>query len=116
LSISCGVYFNLEHVQEVEFNNDASHSLLIPEAQKQMVLSLATVHKNEGADFDDVIKGKGVGMVFLLHGEPGTGKTLTAGKLHLLSAHIARRLLINYPSLESVAEFSEHPLCTVTAG
>lgn len=27
---------------------------------------------------DDIIKGKGTGLILLLHGSPGTGKTLTA--------------------------------------
>jgi len=29
---------------------------------------------------EDVIEGKGNGLIMLLHGSPGTGKTLTAGK------------------------------------
>ncbi len=29
---------------------------------------------------DDLIAGKGNGLIMLLHGGPGTGKTLTAGK------------------------------------
>lgn len=37
------------------------------------------IHKDERLQFDDLIKGKGKGMIFLLHGEPGVGKTLTAG-------------------------------------
>jgi hypothetical protein len=76
--------FKVEHVQEIDFNLEAFRSLLIPKNQKQMVLSLVTVHENEQTDFDDVIKGKGVGMVFLLYGELGTGYTLTAGTFSFL--------------------------------
>lgn len=32
----------------------------------------------------DVIDGKGKGTVLLLHGPPGVGKTMTAGKMHLV--------------------------------
>lgn len=28
----------------------------------------------------DFVKGKGSGLIFLLHGKPGVGKTVTAGK------------------------------------
>lgn len=31
--------------------------------------------------WDDIIAGKGSGLTMLLRGGPGTGKTLTAGKL-----------------------------------
>lgn len=44
---------------------------------------------------DDLIAGKGSGLIMLLHGGPGTGKTLTA---------------------ESVAELAEMPLYSVTCG
>lgn len=44
---------------------------------------------------DDLIAGKGNGLIMLLHGGPGTGKTLTA---------------------ESVAEIAEMPLYNVTCG
>jgi ATP-dependent Lon protease len=43
----------------------------------------------------DIIEGKGNGLIILLHGGPGTGKTLTA---------------------ESVAEEAERPLYRVTGG
>lgn len=36
-----------------------------------------------GAQRKDLIAGKGNGLIMLLHGGPGTGKTLTAGKLHI---------------------------------
>jgi AAA+ superfamily predicted ATPase len=43
----------------------------------------------------DIIQGKGNGLIILLHGGPGTGKTFTA---------------------ESVAELAEKPLYPVTCG
>lgn len=41
-----------------------------------------TYHRKEHREqlfFADPIKGKGEGLIILLHGPPGTGKTLTAG-------------------------------------
>ncbi len=73
-------FFDVDLIEDVELNVDAWKSLMIKEHQKRMILSLVQVHEDRRLDFDDVIKGKGKGMVFLLHGEPGVGKTLTAGK------------------------------------
>ena len=73
-------FFDVDLIEDVELNVDAWNSLMIKEHQKRMILSLVQVHEDQRLDFDDVIKGKGKGMVFLLHGEPGVGKTLTAGK------------------------------------
>ena len=72
-------------IEDIEFNTEAFESLLLPKHQKQMIHSLIKVHTSQGMGFDDIIKGKGKGMVFLLHGVPGTGKTLTAGKLELVN-------------------------------
>lgn len=73
-------FFDVGLIKEVELNIDAWSSLMMNEHQKRMILSLVQVHQNEKLGFDDVIKGKGKGMIFLLHGEPGVGKTLTAGE------------------------------------
>jgi hypothetical protein len=72
--------FNVELVEEISFNTSAFETLLLPKHQKEMIHSLVKVHTSEGQGFDDLIRGKGKGMIFLLHGVPGTGKTLTAGK------------------------------------
>ncbi|KAJ2902746.1 hypothetical protein MKZ38_000172 [Zalerion maritima] len=72
--------FNIEHVEEVEFAADAFQSSLVLNSQyENMLLSLAQVHENSTLGFDDVIRGKGRGVVCLLHGEPGVGKALAAG-------------------------------------
>ncbi|KAJ7255682.1 hypothetical protein C8J57DRAFT_1721711 [Mycena rebaudengoi] len=49
----------------------------------------------EGSKFDDIIKGKGRGLVTVLHGAPGVGKTLTA---------------------ECIAEYTHRPLYVVSSG
>lgn len=58
---------------------------------KEMVKALVMVRipsqGTHGVNFrrkrDDLIAGKGSGLIMLLHGGPGTGKTLTAGKFEL---------------------------------
>jgi hypothetical protein len=72
-------FFVVDKIKDIEYNSDAFESLLLPAEQKRMIHSLVKVHTDERVRFDDVIKGKGRGMIFLLHGAPGIGKTLTAG-------------------------------------
>lgn len=77
-------WFKVDSIRDVDFNENAWDSLILRETQKTMLLTLVKVHANEGSKFDDVIKGKGKGLVVLLHGPPGTGKTLTAGEVNLI--------------------------------
>jgi signal recognition particle GTPase len=72
-------YFDVDKIKDIAFNSKAFGALLLPEYQKEMVHSLVKVHTDKKLHFDDVIRGKGKGMIFLLHGTPGVGKTLTAG-------------------------------------
>ena len=73
-------YFDVSQIEDVELNREAFNRLLLPEDQKRMIHSLVQVHTHDASNFEDVIEGKGKGMIFLLHGEPGSGKTLTAGE------------------------------------
>lgn len=74
--------FHVDLVSDIVFDSQAFDSLLLPEDYKQQVLSLVRVQEDSNFTFDDFIKGKGRGLIFLLYGEPGVGKTLTAGKVN----------------------------------
>jgi hypothetical protein len=74
-------FFSVDNIEEIPFDTQTfTTSLVLQPRVKSMILSLVQVHDNDQVGFDDVIAGKGKGMIFLLHGEPGVGKTLTAGK------------------------------------
>lgn len=49
---------------------------------KTIVQALVKSYVEKKSDFKDLVAGKGKGLVALLHGAPGTGKTLTAGTAH----------------------------------
>ncbi|KAE9986895.1 hypothetical protein EG328_004337 [Venturia inaequalis] len=71
--------FSLNGISDIEWNDQAFASLVIPENQKHVVKALVSSHKFHSRDaIDDVVQGKGRGKVFVLHGPPGVGKTLTA--------------------------------------
>ncbi|KAB2570500.1 putative inactive ATP-dependent zinc metalloprotease FTSHI 3 [Lasiodiplodia theobromae] len=84
-------------ISDIVWNKDAFSSLVLAEETKRLVASFVRTQMahSRSPDFDDIIEGKGQGMVFLLTGEPGVGKTLTA---------------------ETVAEEMRTPLYMVSAG
>lgn len=84
----------IDDLEEVVFNDQAYPSLVLPYDHKELLLSFAEAQIN-GQGFDDVIAGKGQGILMLLAGPPGTGKTLTA---------------------EAIAEHMKKPLYYVSAG
>jgi hypothetical protein len=105
-------FFNVDYIHEIEYNSVAFEALMLDPEQEQMILSLVKIHTDPRLSFDDIITGKGKGMVFLLHGEPGVGKTLTAGMLP------QRRVVLHWltDTLESVADFCKRPLYILGAG
>jgi SpoVK/Ycf46/Vps4 family AAA+-type ATPase len=69
--------------------------LVLKPQKKELINALVTVHTASRPGKMDIVDGKGRGLILLLHGGPGTGKTLTA---------------------ESIAEYAEKPLYRVTCG
>lgn len=61
----------MDLLENITFNEKAFEHLVLPGAKKRMLTSFVD---NAGGAFTDIIKGKGAGCIFLLHGPPGTGK------------------------------------------
>lgn len=79
----------IDNIRPVRWNKEVFDRLVLPSKIKDMVKSLVMVRASSrdpkdrrilDAKRDDLIAGKGNGLIMLLHGGPGTGKTLTAGK------------------------------------
>lgn len=87
--------FFLHSVTDIVWNNQAFDSLVAPPEQKELILAFAQSQAMNKQNFDDFIQGKGRGIIMLLSGPPGVGKTLTA---------------------ESVAETMKVPLYMMSAG
>jgi SpoVK/Ycf46/Vps4 family AAA+-type ATPase len=82
-------------LREVVWSDEAFERLVINEKQKTLIHTLIRQHSAQTTPFDDVIIGKGKGLIGLLYGNPGCGKTLTA---------------------EAAAETTRRPLYVVSAG
>ena len=86
---------------EVNYNSRAFEQLQLPADRKKLIRALVHCHEQNATSASaggrgyDIIAGKGEGLIFLLHGPPGVGKTLTA---------------------EAVAEFLQRPLYVVSMG
>lgn len=68
-----------ESLKPIKWNKGAFKTLQMEEYKKRLIKSLINGHKEASSCFDDLVSGKGQGLIFLLYGPPGLGKTLTAG-------------------------------------
>lgn len=92
----CPGGFSMSRLEKVIWNDDAFDLLVLEHERKTLIHGLVKYHASrEHANFDDIIRGKGKGLIGLLAGSPGCGKTLTA---------------------EAVAEVTHKPLYVVSAG
>jgi SpoVK/Ycf46/Vps4 family AAA+-type ATPase len=85
----------MDRLENIVWTDDAFGSLVLGAKQKKLIHSLVKQHVARSDLFDDIVQGKGRGIIGLLSGSPGSGKTLTA---------------------EAVAEVTRRPLYVVSAG
>ncbi|KAF1937597.1 P-loop containing nucleoside triphosphate hydrolase protein [Clathrospora elynae] len=77
-------------IHEIPWAEKAFDSLVLDHSEKGLMLALVDRDQfTQGRPFDDFIGGKGQGMIMLLCGPPGVGKTLTA---ETVSEHLRRPL------------------------
>lgn len=70
----------INNLTPAEWTNTAFDHLVLEESTKKMLKGLVEQHKrNKENVLSDVIENKGKGLIVVLHGPPGVGKTLTAG-------------------------------------
>jgi len=87
------ISLSVDQISNVKWNKGSFDRLVLPAKTKELIQALVAVQTS--GKMQDIIAGKGNGLIVLLHGGPGTGKTLTA---------------------ETVAEMAEKPLYRVTCG
>lgn len=66
---------DLDEVTEIQFRTDSWDKLILEPKTKNMIRTLVEAESNLSTD---LIDGKGAGLIFLLAGPPGVGKTLSA--------------------------------------
>lgn len=88
---------SLDNITPITWNSKCFEELVLDAGTKKTVQALVSTHSKRNVEdgFDDIVKGKGQGLVCVLHGPPGVGKTLTA---------------------ECVAEYVQRPLFMVSSG
>ena len=68
----------MTQLRPVAFRKNAWNRLVLDKEYKDIVQAMVSSYVEKTAMLDDLVAGKGAGLVALLHGPPGSGKTLTA--------------------------------------
>ncbi|KAK6852737.1 hypothetical protein PG990_010388 [Apiospora arundinis] len=85
----------VSELKDMTWNDEAFEKLVLPDGEKDLAWAFVENKSLSKTDFDDFIPDKGRGLIILMFGPPGVGKTFTA---------------------EAVAERSRVPLYLMSAG
>ncbi|KAK5936733.1 hypothetical protein PMZ80_010996 [Knufia obscura] len=97
LDLKMWLQFAVTYIRNIVWDESSFDRLAIPAGNKKAVQALCEAHLGRNSDlvFEDFVAGKGQGLITLLHGPPGVGKTLTA---------------------ETISEHLHRPFYTISAG
>ncbi|KAK4454470.1 P-loop containing nucleoside triphosphate hydrolase [Podospora aff. communis PSN243] len=70
--------FLVDGLTDIEWNDQPFENLVLPEADKQLAWDFVESKAHFRQDYDDFISTKGRGLMILMFGPPGVGKTFTA--------------------------------------
>ncbi|KAK4149361.1 P-loop containing nucleoside triphosphate hydrolase protein [Chaetomidium leptoderma] len=87
--------FLIDKLEDIEWNDKAFDNLVLPGGEKELAWEFVESKANSDDAMDDFVREKGRGIIILMFGPPGVGKTYTA---------------------EAVAEKARVPLYMVSAG
>lgn len=76
----CWCMFSVDKVKTTDWKHKDFDSVVLPDGYRKIITSLVKSHKFASHTRDETAL-KGKGLIFVLHGPPGTGKTRTAGEL-----------------------------------
>ncbi|KAH7035535.1 uncharacterized protein B0I36DRAFT_382223 [Microdochium trichocladiopsis] len=85
----------IDDLRDMAWNDEAFEKLVLPGGEKELAWAFVENKSLSKGEFDDFIPDKGRGLIILMFGPPGVGKTFTA---------------------EAVAERSRVPLYSMSAG
>ncbi|KFY02063.1 hypothetical protein V490_00656, partial [Pseudogymnoascus sp. VKM F-3557] len=103
--------FAVADISEISWNESLFNQLAMPSKSKKLIEALTTFQSGGKVKytFDDFVVGKGRGLIMLLYGPPGVGKTMTAEGL---SEHLKRPLYtVSAGNLSKDAKHLEVQLC-----
>ncbi|KAK5069381.1 hypothetical protein LTR51_008631 [Lithohypha guttulata] len=97
LDLKVWLQFAVAHISDIDWDERSFDRLAIPPSTKKAIQALCEAHLGQNSDliFEDFVAGKGRGLITLLHGPPGVGKTMTA---------------------ETISEHLHRPFYTISAG
>lgn len=106
-------------LSEVRFENSFD-DLMLPERHKSAIQALVSVHENAASKTNkgptignsiDLVKGKGTGLILLLHGEPGQLLLRSPNDQLLIRTGVGKT-----STAECVADHAKRPLFPITCG
>ena len=105
--------FYIDQIKDVDWRNDAFDELILGDRQKHVLRALVSSHAFP-PNARDERQQKGRGLVILLHGTPGSGKTFTAGEMVSYSSAGWNTMLIL--CTECAAEITKKAVVSTTIG